>query len=139
MSEKAKSIKEIRTDYNSLDIIKIQIYADKCHNALTSLLSFIFAYLIGLLAIFYSVLYTNLNFTSGTFSVTAVSIWLSGTTVTLVTTFLFLWITLSDYKAKFKSISEMIENVEHGKRLPELVDMPNKKETKTQKPNREKS
>ena len=127
MSGETKSANKIRKDYNTLDMLKIQIYTDKCHNALTSLLSFIFTYLIGLLAIFYSVLYGNLNFTSNAAFLTAVNIWAYGTIATIGSTFVFLFITLSDYRANFKSISEMIENVEEGKRLPSLADLPKKK------------
>lgn len=95
------------------DLLKIQIYADRSHTKLTSLLSFIFAFFIGLMVLFYTVLYQGLGPDPGT-------TWSVGLTVSGISTFAFLGWVLWDYNKDVKAISRMIETVNKGKPLPEF-------------------
>jgi hypothetical protein len=101
------------------DLLEVQIYADRSHAKLTSLLSFIFAYFIGLMVLFYTVLYQSL----GPSPVTTWVVGLIGTASSTVG--LLAWI-LWDYSKDVKAISRMIEAVKQGKSLPELEKLSRK-------------
>lgn len=103
-----------KPDGREIDLMKVQIYADRCHAMFTSLLSFVFAYLIGLVVLFYTVFYQNLPY--------SLVVWEVGVPSTLGSSFIFLWIVLRVYLKDFKVISEMIEKVEERKRLPKLAE-----------------
>jgi len=59
-SEKTKRLNDREFQ---LDLMKIQIYADRCHTILSSALSFVFVSF-SLIVIFYAVLYQSGNFES---------------------------------------------------------------------------
>jgi len=101
------------------DLLKVQIYADRSHTKLASLLSFVFAYFIGLMALFYTVLYQNLG-------PSPIITWTVGLIGTTVSTFVFLAWVLWDYGKDVKAISRMIETVKEGKPLPELEKLSRK-------------
>jgi hypothetical protein len=103
----------------TVDLLKIQIYADRSHAKLTSLLSFIFAYFIGLMVLFYTVLYQGLG-------PSPVTTWVVGLIGTAVSTIAFLIYVLWDYYQDFKAMSRMIEAVKEGKSLPELEKLSRK-------------
>jgi len=103
----------------TLDLLKIQIYADRSHTKLTSLLSLIFAFFIGLMVLFYTVLYQGLGPDPGT-------TWSVGLTVSGISTFAFLGWVLWDYNKDVKAISRMIETVNKGKPLPEFEKLSRK-------------
>lgn len=95
------------------DLLKVQIYTDRIHTKLTSLLSFIFAYSIGLTVLFYTVMYQGLGPNPGT-------TWLVGFAGTWISTVAFSGYILRDYNKDMKAISRMIEAIKEGKPLPEL-------------------
>jgi uncharacterized membrane protein len=86
---------------------------------LTSLLSFIFAYFIGLTVLFYTVFYQSLG-------PSPVTTWVVGLIGTAVSTIAFLVWVLWDYSKDFRAISQMIEAVEKRKPLPELEKLSRK-------------
>ena len=129
MTEENKTAKKV--DAGTIDLMKVQIYADRCHAKFTSLLSFIFGYFLTLIVLFYSVLYQNLG-------PSPVTTWEVGLIGTVVSTFGFLAYILWDYSKDVKAISEMIETVEEGKRLPKLSEFSSRKKTK-EKSNQPKS
>jgi hypothetical protein len=101
------------------DLLKVQIYADRSHTKLASLLSFLFAYFIGLMVLFYTVLYQSLG-------PSPVTTWVVGLIGTAVSTLAFLAWVLWDYNKDVKAISRMIETVKEGKSLPELEKLSRK-------------
>jgi hypothetical protein len=103
----------------TIDLLKIQIYADRSHTKLTSLLSFLFAYFIGLMVLFYTVLYQGLG-------PSPVTTWVVGLIGTAVSTIGFLIYVLWDYYEDVRAISRMIEAVREGKPLPELEKLSRK-------------
>jgi FtsH-binding integral membrane protein len=103
----------------TLDLLKIQIYADRSHTKLTSLLSFIFAYSIGLTVLFYTVLYQGLGPNPG-------MTWLAGFIGTWISTLAFLGYILRDNNKDMKAISRMIEAIKDGKPLPEFEKLSRK-------------
>jgi hypothetical protein len=120
-SEKRNNTEEKpqRRANKTVDLLKIQIYADRSHMKLTSLLSFIFAYFIGLTVLFYTVFYQSLG-------PSPVTTWVVGLIGTAVSTIAFLVWVLWDYSKDFRAISQMIEAVEKRKPLPELEKLSRK-------------
>jgi len=110
-----------------IELLKIQIHADRCHAVLTSALSFIFVFF-SLVVIFYGVLYQNLNFTSITAFLTAFNIWYIGTFTITGVTIIFLFVVRNSYLKNIKAISEMIEAVKEGRELPKLEELSKWKE-----------
>jgi uncharacterized membrane protein YkgB len=132
MTEENKTHRKTeKPDNQSIDLMKVQIYADRCHAKFTSLLSFVFGYFLTLIVLFYSVLYQNLG-------PSPVTTWEVGLISTMVSTFGFLAYILWDYSKDVKAISEMMETVEQGKRLPKLSEFSSRKRTK-EKSNQPKS
>jgi hypothetical protein len=103
----------------TIDLLKIQIYADHSHTVLASRLSFLFAYFIGLMVLFYTVLYQGLG-------PSPVTTWIVGLIVTIGSTIAFLIYILWDYCEDVKAISRMIEAAKEGKPLPELEKLSRK-------------
>jgi hypothetical protein len=101
------------------DLLKVQIYADRSHAKLTSLLSFIFAYFIGLMVLFYTVLYQGLG-------PSPFVTWVVGLVGTMGSVAAFLAYVLWDYVEDVKTISRMIEAIKQGKPLPELEKLSRK-------------
>jgi hypothetical protein len=101
------------------DLLKVQIYADRVHTKLTALLSFIFAYSIGLTVLFYTVLYQGLGPNPG-------MTWLVGFVGTWISTLAFSGYILRDNHKDMKAISRMIEAIKEGKSLPELEKLSRK-------------
>jgi hypothetical protein len=95
------------------DLLNVQIYTDRIHTKLTSLLSFIFAYSIGLTVLFYTVMYQGLGPNPGT-------TWLVGLAGTWISTVAFLGYILRDFNKDMKAVSRMIEAIKEGNPLPEF-------------------
>jgi hypothetical protein len=114
-----KTEKESNRD---IDLVKIQIHADRCHAVLTSALSFIFVFF-SLVVIFYGVLYQNVNFTSVTAFLTAFNIWYVGTFTIIGVTLIFLFVVRKNYLKNIRAISDMMEAVKEGKDLPPLDEL----------------
>jgi len=108
-----KNPQERRRANKTVDLLKVQIYADRIHTKLTSLLSFIFAYSIGLTVLFYTVLYQGLGPNPG-------MTWLVGFVGTWISTLAFSGYILRGNHKDMKAISRMIEAIKEGKPLPEL-------------------
>jgi hypothetical protein len=117
-NEETQSSKKKRAS-KTTDLLKVQIYADRSHAKLTSLLSFIFAYFTGLMVLFYTVLYQGLG-------PSPVTTWVVGLIGTAVSTVAFLVWVLWDYFEDVKAMSRMIEAVQRGKSLPELAKLSRK-------------
>jgi hypothetical protein len=122
-SEKTKRLNDREFQ---LDLMKIQIYADRCHTILSSALSFVFVFF-SLIVIFYAVLYQSGNFESIPAFIKAFQTWLVGTFFISAFTLIFLTIVLWRYSGTYEEISKMLEQVRKGKELPELIKMPLKK------------
>jgi hypothetical protein len=122
-SEKTKRLNDREFQ---LDLMKIQIYADRCHTILSSALSFVFVSF-SLIVIFYAVLYQSGNFESLPAFIKAFQTWLVGTFFISAFTLIFLTIVLWRYSGTYEEISKMLEQVRKGKELPELIKMPLKK------------
>ena len=108
-----KNPQERRRANKTIDLLKVQIYADRIHTKLTSMLSFIFAYSIGLTVLFYTVFYQGLGPNPG-------MTWLVGFVGTWISTLAFSGYILRDNHKYMKAISRMIEAIKEGKPLPEL-------------------
>lgn len=121
MTEENKTRRKTeKPDNQSIDLMKVQIYADRCHAKFTSILSFVFGYFLALLVVFYSVLYQNLG-------PNPVTTWGVGLIGTIVSTFGFLAYILKDYSKDFKAISDMVETIKEGKPLPKLSELSSRK------------
>ena len=117
--EKSEEKSRKRRTNKTSDLLKIQIYADRSHTKLTALLSFIFAYFIGLMVLFYTVFYQGLG-------PNPVTIWVVGLIGTWVSTVASLAYVLWDYSKDMKAISRMIETVNKRKPLPEFAKLSRK-------------
>lgn len=111
-----------KVDTQAIDIMKIQIYADRCYAKFASLLSFVFAYFLALIVLWYSVLYQNLG-------PSPVFTWEVGMVGTGVSTLGFLAYILWDYRNETTAISDLIQAVEQGERLPEFSKVLSKKKS----------
>jgi hypothetical protein len=98
-----------------IDLMKIQIYADKCHTFLTVRLSLCFVVL-GLWAVFATVYYQGLS----TFNFPFVYAGWIGMGVILVIALIASFVYWAMYFKDFRRISNMIEAVKKGASLPTL-------------------
>lgn len=106
----AKSEKTV----SNVELLKVQIFAEKCHTNLTIKLSFEF----GLLLAFSVVLYTL--YSEKNFSLVQTGI---GFVVVIFFCGIYIVSTVRGYNKEFKKISDMIEIVKEGKELPKLEDL----------------
>ncbi|MGD0496589.1 MAG: hypothetical protein ABSB28_11235 [Candidatus Bathyarchaeia archaeon] len=113
MSEKTR---KQEVENKETDLVKIQIYADKCHTFLTLGCSLGFV-LLGLWGVFAAVYYQGLSTFNFPF-VYAGWVGMGGIgTIAVVA----VWIFVSTYRREFRRISKMVEAVKKGEsQLPDL-------------------
>lgn len=102
-----------------IELMKVQIYSDRCHVKLTLLLSFVLTFFVSFSVLFYTIFYTLGN-------PSASIIWQVGISVIAISTFIFLVVILWDSLKDIKTVSAMIEMVKEGKPLPKLEDISRK-------------
>ena len=124
--EKLLKVEHEKMNNRDIDLVKIQIYADRSHAVLTSALSFIFVFF-SLVGIFYGILYQNISFTSFATFLTAYNTWAVGTFTIISVTIVFLYSVRRSYLRDLTRISDMINAVKSGEELPSLVDELTKK------------
>ena len=106
--------KESEKTVSNVELLKVQIFAEKCHANLTIKLSFEF----GLLLAFSVVLYTL--YSEKNFSLVQTGI---GFVVLIFFCSIYIVSTVRGYNKELKKISDMIEIVKEGKELPKLEDL----------------
>lgn len=99
-----------------IELLKVQIYADRCHNRFISLLTIPWAFFISFSIVFFTLYLEN-----------TISLRVFLALEILVGVFLLYesYTTRKDYKKGLKNVSEMIEIVKEGKELPRLEDLKN--------------
>jgi hypothetical protein len=98
----------------SLDLVKIQIFSERAHSRLTSQITNTYAIFIGFLVFFYTLFYENVIPAYG-FSI-GLAIFFAGTVFET-------YHVRQVFKKDIKKISDMIETVEKGKKLPRLEEL----------------
>jgi hypothetical protein len=106
------------------EFFKIQVYADRTHAILTIWSSLAFV-IFGLLSVFYALFY------EGVFSlkITEILTGWEGIVIIIALVFVTIGIMAKDYSKNSRRISNMIEAVNEGHRLPALIDLPKWKKT----------
>jgi len=115
MSLCEKHFKAQQVGDREIDFLKIQIQADKRHTQFTSSASFVFA-IFGLVAVFITLYYQGLVTSNFIFLLAG----LVGIGGIYGVTFVSLYLNRKSYSKDLKTISDMIEAVDKGKRLPSL-------------------
>lgn len=122
MSLCKEHFKSQQVENRNVDLIKIQIYADKCHTVFASRLSFLFV-VFSLVGVFYGLFYQGL-FTSN-FQMMFVGL------VAIVTIIIAVIIYVDrerrKYSENWKAISNMIEKVKKGESLSVLDELDEKR------------
>lgn len=96
------------------ELLKVQIYAERCHTKFTLFVSLLF----GILIAFAIALFTLLHERHISFlQFSASFLFVFGFC------FLYVYYTMKDYKESFKEISHMIEKVKEGEELPKLENL----------------
>lgn len=98
-----------KQENRDIDLMKIQIYADRSHTKLATILPFVFAVFLAL----YATLFTPQFQTNPTL---IAIVWV----VIIIFTFPSVLYILKDYQKDVKTISNMIELVKKGIELPKL-------------------
>jgi hypothetical protein len=115
MSLCEKHFKAQQIGDKEIDLVKIQIYADKCHTFLTAFLSLGFVVL-GLWAVFATLYYQGLF----AFNFPFINAGYLGMGVISILAFIVFWISFTTYNRDSRKISKMIEAVKKGEQLPAL-------------------
>jgi len=97
-----------------VELLKVQVYAEKCHARYTLSMSLVFGFLFPFSVAFF-VLFHERFLTLGEFCILFA--------VLYGACFLFLLHVKRGYKDEFKTISEMIEIINEGKELPSLEEL----------------
>lgn len=97
------------------DLMKIQIYADRCHTFLTIGLSFAFV-VFSLFAVFATLYYQSLM----AFNFYFVNVYNLGMTVVSILFVITCWVFMGRHRRDFRRISRMINAVQKGEHLPDL-------------------
>jgi len=98
-----------------IDLMKIQIYADKCHTSLT--LGFSFGFVVfGLWGIYATVFYQGWS----TFKISEIYVGWIGMMVMLMVAVIVFGIARIRYDRWYSRISKIINDVQKGKHLPDL-------------------
>jgi hypothetical protein len=98
-----------------IDLLKIQIFADRCHTSLMLGFSLGFVYL-GLWGVYATVFYQGWS----TFKISDVNVGWIGMAVMLVLAIIILWVSRRRYDRWYNRISKLINAVQKGKHLPDL-------------------
>jgi VIT1/CCC1 family predicted Fe2+/Mn2+ transporter len=99
-----------RQENRDIDLMKIEIYADRSHAVLTTMLAFVFAVLLALFAVLFTLLLQKASI------ILLALVWV----VMIVFTFPSALYIIADYKEDVGTISTMMEMVKKGIELPEL-------------------
>lgn len=98
----------------NIELVKVQIYADSCHNVYTSSLAVPYAIFITFTAVLYTLLLQNIISWMIYYPVEAIIV-------------MYVWYSTDRirkrYKRKLEKISDMIENVKDRKELPKLDEL----------------
>jgi len=126
MSLCEKHFKAQQVGDKEIDLMKIQVYANRCHTFLTVGLSFAFV-VFGLFAVFATLYYQSLM----AFNFYFVNVYNVGMAVISSLFVITFWIFLRKYRRDFRRISRMINTVQKGRHLPDLDKLDEWKEDQT--------
>jgi hypothetical protein len=127
MSLCEKHFKAQQIETRDIDLVKIQIYADKCHTSLAFGLSFA-AVLFGFAAVFVSLYYQSLMQFNTLFAIVGDV----GMVAILSSSIIVAGYSRQKYQKDSERIANMLEAVKEGKQLPILNELDEwKKEEKT--------
>jgi len=96
---------------SNIELMKIQIYSERCHARLASMLTFVFTLVLGFLVLFYTLFYEK-AISPESWGLTVVGL--------VVALLIFLYFIYDGYEKELKKISKMMEDVKEGKELPTL-------------------
>ena len=101
-----------------IELLKVQIHADRCHSFLTISCSLAFV-ILGLVAIFYTLLLDGLIESN----ITSALVGDIGFYVILITSLAVVIVSVKWYLNSLKQISDMIESINQGDKLPPLNEL----------------
>ena len=104
-----------KTEYNNIDMLEIQIYADRCHGR------FILGMTFGIAILAFWALYADIYYHAlATLNLSQLTIGTFGMGIIGIIVIAIFWFFAGKYRKDFKKICEIIESVKKGEILPTL-------------------
>jgi hypothetical protein len=107
--------KEQKTSNRDIDLVKVQIYADRVHATFTTYSSFLLALLAGGVVLSLTIRYSTIPYAEIiSFSLFGIFLFFAGLGLKMV---------YQDYTENLKRVSRLIEEVKKGNEMPRLVEI----------------